>query len=320
MFDFFGDIGDFAAGSSESGGWFERLFGGMEGGGLFDAAGGAAEYMGGLFEAGEAAGAAGFFGRMAGMLEVGVDYYIDYKLLEGLGHTNHGNNYGNFRRAYHGMGEELKGSIANLRKVIKGHGFMLQQLRAHKNEKGVPEILQEYEKLGLNLPTEDLLRSAYRKVAQFFHPDKFPGDKIKEELFKELQEANTALNNREHCAEYLGTLAEKPDVIKDLFGKISDTNWENVFKNADRAKRLQLPGKVNEQNYTGARKWFEELSTTNKSALIFGGVVGVGLCVYMAAKYFENKKAKNSEALTEEPASWAVRSETNNRDTMRMAL
>src|SRR5512138_679905 len=51
-----------------------------------------------------------------------------------------------------------------------------------------------YEILGVNRSaSEDELKSAYRKLAMKFHPDRNPGDKAAEESFKEAAEAYAVL-------------------------------------------------------------------------------------------------------------------------------
>ena len=60
-----------------------------------------------------------------------------------------------------------------------------------------------YEVLGVpRTSTEDELRSAYRKLAHKYHPDKTGGDKAAEEKFKEVNEAYGVLKNKEKRAHY----------------------------------------------------------------------------------------------------------------------
>src|SRR5437764_791718 len=60
-----------------------------------------------------------------------------------------------------------------------------------------------YEVLGLSRgATEAEIKSAYRKLAVRFHPDKNPGDKEAEEKFKEAAEAYSVLSDAEQRARY----------------------------------------------------------------------------------------------------------------------
>src|SRR6202012_5940575 len=60
-----------------------------------------------------------------------------------------------------------------------------------------------YEVLGVDRGAgEQELKSAYRKLALQFHPDRNPGDHTAEEKFKEASEAYEVLSNPEKRARY----------------------------------------------------------------------------------------------------------------------
>jgi curved DNA-binding protein len=60
-----------------------------------------------------------------------------------------------------------------------------------------------YEVLGLQKgATEDEIKSAYRKLAREFHPDRNPGDKSAEMRFKEIQEAYDVLSDKKKKEQY----------------------------------------------------------------------------------------------------------------------
>src|SRR5436853_7403622 len=60
-----------------------------------------------------------------------------------------------------------------------------------------------YEILGVSRGATDAeIKSAYRKLAIRYHPDKNPGDKAAEEKFKEAAEAYSILSDAEQRARY----------------------------------------------------------------------------------------------------------------------
>ena len=60
-----------------------------------------------------------------------------------------------------------------------------------------------YEVLGVARDaTEDQIKSAYRKLAMKYHPDRNPGDKAAEEKFKEAAEAYDVLHDKEKRHRY----------------------------------------------------------------------------------------------------------------------
>ncbi|OGH00072.1 MAG: molecular chaperone DnaJ [Candidatus Lambdaproteobacteria bacterium RIFOXYD1_FULL_56_27] len=60
-----------------------------------------------------------------------------------------------------------------------------------------------YEILGVGkTASKEELKKAYRKLAQQYHPDKNPDDKVSEEKFKELSEAYEILSDAERRAQY----------------------------------------------------------------------------------------------------------------------
>ncbi len=60
-----------------------------------------------------------------------------------------------------------------------------------------------YKILGVSrTSTEDEIRTAYRKLAHQFHPDKTGGDKVAEEKLKEFNEAYDVLKNKDKRAQY----------------------------------------------------------------------------------------------------------------------
>ena len=94
-----------------------------------------------------------------------------------------------------------------------------------------------YEVLGVaRTASESELKSAYRKLAHKFHPDKNPGDKAAEESFKEVSEAYEMLSSAEKRAQYdrfghvapgqgsgqgpFGGGVDIGDIFGDMFGEV----------------------------------------------------------------------------------------------------
>ena len=95
-----------------------------------------------------------------------------------------------------------------------------------------------YEILGVGRDADEgALKSAYRKLAHQYHPDKNSGDKASEEKFKELTEAYAVLSDRDKRARYdrfghgaggvpledafgFGGGASINDIFGDIFGEM----------------------------------------------------------------------------------------------------
>ena len=87
------------------------------------------------------------------------------------------------------------------------------------------------------------LKTAYRKLARMYHPDKNPGDKAAEERFKEITEAYAVLSDTDKRAHYdrFGTApgAGASGATDVGFGTIFEDLFEGFFGGAERGRRTR---------------------------------------------------------------------------------
>jgi len=76
--------------------------------------------------------------------------------------------------------------------------------------------------------TEAEIKSAYRKLAKKYHPDKNPGDKQAEEKFKEINEANEVLSDPEKRARY-DQISNSYSSWQQAGGSPGSFRWEDLF-------------------------------------------------------------------------------------------
>ncbi|HUG35646.1 MAG TPA: molecular chaperone DnaJ [Candidatus Limnocylindrales bacterium] len=88
---------------------------------------------------------------------------------------------------------------------------------------------------------ETELKTAYRKLARLYHPDKNPGDKAAEERFKEISEAYTILSDVNKRAQYdrFGTVSSSTGGADVGFGTIFEDLFEGFFGGGERGGRTR---------------------------------------------------------------------------------
>ena len=88
--------------------------------------------------------------------------------------------------------------------------------------------------------SKDDIKKAYRKLAMQYHPDKNPGDKIKEEKFKDISEAYSILSNDDKKSKYdrFGNVDGHEFNMNDFMGGFDfndifnfggTSGWDNPF-------------------------------------------------------------------------------------------
>ena len=82
--------------------------------------------------------------------------------------------------------------------------------------------MNPYEVLGISpQASEEEVKSAYRKLAMQYHPDKNPGDKKAEEKFKEINAANEAIKSKDN---FTTSFANLDDIINAFHVRMRQKN------------------------------------------------------------------------------------------------
>jgi curved DNA-binding protein len=120
-------------------------------------------------------------------------------------------------------------------------------------------FIDYYQILGVDKnATEGELKKAYRKLARKYHPDLNPNDKVAEQKFKEVNEANEVLANAENRKKY------------DKYGK--DWQHAEAFEQAQQQRGQSFGGGQQRQQYQYSSEDFgggEDFSDFFQS--MFGG-------------------------------------------------
>ncbi|MDQ3143242.1 MAG: J domain-containing protein [Bacteroidota bacterium] len=117
------------------------------------------------------------------------------------------------------------------------------------------EYKDYYKILGLNKSaTDNDIKKAYRKLARKYHPDLNPNDKVSENKFKEINEANEVLSNTDNRKKY------------DKYGK----DWKHADE-IEKANQGQTFRKRSQQGATGGFSGHDENDFSDFFESMFGG-------------------------------------------------
>lgn len=132
------------------------------------------------------------------------------------------------------------------------------------------EFRDYYSILGVSkTATTDEIKTAYRKLANQYHPDKTKGDKQAEEKFKEINEAYQVLSDPEKRKKY-DLLGSNWNQHRNTGGTSDNFNWEDWFEQPSSQKRKDTKG-----NFRTFRDFFNQGGGVSEFfQKIFGGDFG----------------------------------------------
>ncbi len=114
-------------------------------------------------------------------------------------------------------------------------GRLTCQLRGDNNR--IMDYKDYYKILGVERKSSaDEIRTAYRKLAMQFHPDKNPGDKKAEDKFKEINEAYQVLSDDKKRARY-DQLGSAYSDFRTKGGRPGDFQWDDWFQQQQGSQR-----------------------------------------------------------------------------------
>ncbi len=206
----------------------------------------------------------------------------------------------------HDISKEELGAAA---KAMQAHSLIGDKLREL-----VPDspAAREYLALGMNPPSEEVLKNAYNALLRKLHPDLHNGKDVGIEAVKEAFSLLGDSHNTEPYREILQKAEFDPSLktrLKDFFEEFAGKQTA-FYNEASKASRLQIgyTAKAREDMGKAERIWhdtsssFKNASPTKQGAIIFATVTGTTLLAYGIAKHIEHKKQAKShvEALEKE--------------------
>lgn len=152
------------------------------------------------------------------------------------------------------------------------------------------EYKDYYKILGVERNTsQDEIKKAYRKLAMKYHPDRNPGNKQAEEKFKEINEANEVLGDKQKRARY-DQLGESYSSWQQG-GRPGNFNWEEWYAGAQGGGRQVDVGNLDDLFGGGFSDFFTR---------IFGGMGG-------AAQQPRSRTRRQAQQAYHQPLSITLR-------------
>ncbi len=146
--------------------------------------------------------------------------------------------------------------------------------------------------------TQDEIKKNYRKLAQKFHPDKNPGDKVAEDKFKEISEANEVLSDPDKRKKY-DNLGSSWNSFSQGGGNRDEFNWNEWFNKSQNTSNNSAGNNSSNRKQTvgdyfnqggGVSDFFEKIfGNTYKQQSTYGN------SHYTNSEYSDSKKGTKKQ-------------------------
>ena len=105
-------------------------------------------------------------------------------------------------------------------------------------------IKNHYNTLGVSVGAcDDEIKRAYRKLVKQYHPDLFGGEKVREDVFKQVNEAYDVLGDREKRTKYddrlVAAMRIREQHINKNFEDNKSTYYRKVFESDEFKKNFK---------------------------------------------------------------------------------
>jgi|CXWL01.1.fsa_nt_gi hypothetical protein len=238
-----------------------------------------------------------FISRFGGHASEIFGDYLEWKFYEKVGgsKTHSWEQWNKFGK------EGIDLELLEAAKVIKSHSLIREQLEKHADGS---ELLGKYKDLGVNLPSDDLLKQAKRALSSKIHPDVTGGS---DSLMKAVNESIDILGNQEKTKSYRDLLGKAGndnslrEKIEGFFKKFSGKQTA-CYEEMARKARLLIPfhGKLKEEMGAAERvshvihEGFKNSGQVGRGAIIFGAVASTALFAYYLANRQQKDKTKKT--------------------------